>query len=342
MKLEPKYKVGIIGCGKILPRHIESINLNKDFCLQAVCDTNEKILNQVSLEQEKPGYIDYKEMISKEDLNFIVIATPNSLHFEQAKFCLENGCDVLIEKPVTLCIEKAKKIKKIAQTNNQKSYAVLQVRLNPVVQKIKQVLNKGLLGKIRGISLTQRWQRPIEYFQDWRGDPDVGGGTLHECGIHYVDVMCYLFGKPKVHSSMCYNTKHMDCKIEDTIYSLLNFNNFGGTLEVTIATEPKNIECSMSILTEYAYIELGGKALEKIVKVKFLDSKKEILEKYNKIMLKLDKHKETNSYGEYRGSCPNHPDLYSRLEEFDLSVSFDSLELIKEIYKKCDRKYEEK
>jgi len=337
-----KYRVGIIGCGKILIRHIESIEANPGFSLVSVCDTNKTTLTRVSRGYNVSGYNNYKEMINKEDVNFIVVATPNSLHHVQAKYALENGCDILVEKPVSLNPDLAREIEQVAIKNNQRAYAVLQVRLNPVVEKMKDMLSQGFLGKIRGVSLTQRWQRPTDYFHDWRGQPSVGGGTLHECGIHYIDILCHLLGKPSVHSSMSYNTKHNNIPIEDTVYSILNFGDYGGTLEVTISTEPKNIECSITIMTEYGFIELGGKALDKITKVKFLDDKREIREKYNKAMLQLKQAKKTNSYGEYKGSCPNHPDLYSRLEEFDISISFQSLELIKEIYNKCGRKYEEK
>jgi UDP-N-acetyl-2-amino-2-deoxyglucuronate dehydrogenase len=214
---------------------------------------------------------------------------------------------------------------------------VLQVRLNPAVDKVKHLIESGVIGNIRGVSLTQRWQRPIEYFSDWRGVPKIGGGTLHECGIHYIDIMCYLFGKPEVHSTKTYNTKHLDVGIEDTIHSLLDFGTFGGILEVTISAEPQNIECSMMILADEGFIRLGGQALNKVVEAKFL--KTETTREYEKIMSNVSIGRDTNSYGKYSGSCPNHPELYSRLDEFDISISYDSIKMVDEIYKKCNVTY---
>lgn len=329
-------KVAIIGCGKILPRHLEAIEQNDNFVLAAACDTNNTIKMRI------PQYTDYKDMLEKEEIDLAVIATPNSLHYSQAKYCLENGCDVLIEKPATLNPDLSRKINLIAKENNQKAYAVLQVRLNPVVLKVKQLLEKGVLGKIRGVSLTQRWQRPEEYFSDWRGDPDIGGGTLHECGIHYLDILCYLFGRPKVVSSKCYNTKHTKTPIEDTIYSIVDFDEFGGTVEVTISTEPKNIECSMAIITEFGFIKLGGSALNEIVDAKFIDNDFNIKEEYDKIMKEDLGPRPVNSYGSYAGSCPNHPELYANMHLFDMPITFDVLDLIKDIYDKCGVEYNEK
>jgi UDP-N-acetyl-2-amino-2-deoxyglucuronate dehydrogenase len=334
-----KYKVGIVGCGKILIRHLESIEKNEDFELVALCDIKEDLLASLSKKHSVTTYIDFKEMVANEDINFVVIATPNSHHFYQAKYCLENGCDVLVEKPVCIDSELAKKISKIADKNSQKAYSVLQVRLNPVVSAVKEMLESGILGDVRGVSLTQRWQRPEEYFDDWRGNPLLGGGTLHECGIHYLDILCYLFEKPQVKSSLLYNTKHKTTTIEDTVYSLVDFGNFGGTVEITIATEPKNIECSISIMTEYGFIELGGKALDKITKVHFLKEHKDLKKQYEKITLQLKEAKESNSYGKYKGSCPNHPELYANLDDFDVSISFDSLDLITDIYKSAGVRY---
>ncbi len=334
-----KYNVGIIGCGKILVRHVEAINSNENFTLVSVCDIDKELLKIESSKLGVTGYEDYQEMILKENINFVIVATPNSLHFAQAQFCLENGCDVLIEKPACLNYELIQEVKKVAKENNQKAYCVLQVRLNPVVSLVKEMLESKVLGEVRGISLTQRWQRPKEYFDGWRGIPNVGGGTLHECGIHYLDILCYLFGKPQVQSSLIYNAKHKEFPVEDTIYSLVNYGDFGGTLEVTIASEPTNIECTISILTENGYIELGGKALDKIVRAEFLN--KDLEKEYKKRVKSLEKPKEQNSYGNYTGSCPNHPELYKKLEKFDIIESENCLRLISEIYDKSGVKYHE-
>jgi predicted dehydrogenase len=82
-------------------------------------------------------------------------------------------------------------------------------RLNPTVELLKKYLIRNLLGNIRGFSFTQRWQRPLEYFSGWRGEPDVGGGILYETGIHYLDILQLLIGNPKeVLSTKTYTTKH--------------------------------------------------------------------------------------------------------------------------------------
>lgn len=331
------YRVGIIGCGKILERHVEAINENDNFTLVALCDSDQPKLGQLYSKYGIPITTIYKNMIKFHDINLVVVATPNSFHFEHAKYALENGCDVIVEKPVSLNPKHIDELCKIAEKNNQKAYAVLQVRLNPTVKIIKDLLNDNFLGNIRGVSLIQRWQRPFSYFSGWRSEPMVGGGTLYECGIHYLDVLCQLFGESNVISTKVYNTKHKHVEIEDTIYSLLDFGEFGGSIEVNVSSEPSNLECSISIIGEKGYIKIGGSALDKIEDSKFIDTKLDI--KFNNIIKNMPDSIEVNSYGTHKGSCPNHPSLYGRLDEFELIESKAAISLIDKIYKKINIQY---
>lgn len=332
-----KYKVGIVGCGAILPRHLESIEANDNFELVAICDIQEDLVKNLSKKLNVPYFTNYKDLVDSGIANFITVATPNSLHVDQAIYSLENNCDVLIEKPVSFTEEEVKQIIDVANKNNQKAYCVLQVRLNPTVSLLKEILDLNLLGKIRSVSFIQRWQRPFEYFTGWRSIPNVGGGTLYEVGIHYLDVLQKLFGKPSVHSSKIYSNKHTDVDIEDTIYSIFDFGDFGGTCEVTIAAEPNNLECSLSIIGANGYVKLGGKALNIVESANFLSHGSQT--EFDKIKKKYSISTEPNNYGSYQGSCPNHPYVYQNLENFKIEETLNVISLIDEIYNQSNIKY---
>ena len=330
-------KVGIVGCGKIFARHLEAIEANRDYQLIAICDTDETLLSEKSKGMSVTKFTEYKDMVLQTEVDFIVIATPNSQHFEQAMFCIENGCDVLIEKPATIDPKQIDLLISHADKHQQEVYAVLQVRLNSCIQNLKYLIDNNIIGNIRGFGLVQRWQRPPQYFDDWRGIPKVGGGTLHECGIHYLDILCHILGKPSVLSATKYNTKHKKTEIEDTVYATLDYGDFGGNIEVTISSEPKNLECSLSILTDSGFIKIGGKAMNTFEEISFLDKQlesavKDIISKDNSIGT-------PNSYGSYAGSCPNHPELYKNIKNFHLIETKNVLQLIDEIYKNCNVQY---
>jgi predicted dehydrogenase len=332
-----KYKVGIIGCGAILPRHIESIESNHNFELVSLCDIQEDLVKEISKKYNTNHFSDYKEMIKNSDINFVTIATPNSIHYEQSIFALENGCDILIEKPVAFSKREVLDIMNVAEKNNRMAYCVLQVRLNPTVIFLKEILKNNILGDVRAVNFIQRWQRPIEYFTGWRSYPKIGGGTLYEVGIHYLDVIQHVFGLPLVHSSKIYKTKHVSVDIEDTIYSILDFGNFGGTCEVTISAEPSNLECSISVLGSNGFVKIGGKSLNVIESGNFLSYGHQ--KEYEKIKEKYSISTEPNNYGSYQGSCPNHPYVYQNLNEFKIEESINVIQLIEEIYNKSNIKY---
>ena len=335
--MKNNYKVGIIGCGSIFQRHLEAINENENFELISICDINSELCSSIGTRLGVKSYSSYKEMIKNEDINFIVICTPNSTHFEQSKFALENNCDILVEKPVCFNPEQILEIQKISSKNNKKAYCVLQVRLNPTIQLVKEVLNTNLLGNIRGVSLIQRWQRPLEYFSGWRAEPLIGGGTLYECGIHYLDVFQYLFGLPRVVASKSYMTKHKQQLIEDTIYTIVDFGEYGGTCEITISAEPQNLETSLSIMGSNGFIKIGGKAMNILESYNFLSNGSKVM--YENLIKKFPYSKEPNSYGSYQGSCPNHPELYRNLSDFEIMESYNVLKLIDDVYKSIDKKY---
>lgn len=331
------YKVGIVGCGAILPRHIESIVNNPKFELVAICDIQENIAKEIGKKYKLKWFTDYKEMIKTGGVNFITIATPNSLHLEQAIFSLSNNCDVLVEKPVSFLSSDVEKIIEVSKKYKTNAYCVLQVRLNPTVLLLKEVLNNGIIGKIRSVNFIQRWQRPLEYFSGWRGIPSIGGGILYEVGIHYLDVLQNLFGLPNVLYSKLYQTKHKNIDIEDTVYSIFDFGDYGGTCEVTIAAEPRNLECSFSIIGSNGYIKIGGKALNIIESANFLSQGMQ--NKYEELLKKYNIYNKPNSYGSYEGSCPNHPFVYDNLNDFKIEETINVISLIEEIYNKSNVRY---
>ena len=332
------YKVGIIGCGAIFNRHVLSIKENKNFELTAICDINKHLVEDLSKTLSVKGYTDFQDLAKDSNVNFVVIASPNYFHYGQSIFCLKNNCDILVEKPVAFKEEEVKEIERVAKNKNRNAYCVLQVRLNNSVNIIKETLNKKLLGEIRGISFVQRWQRPYEYFSGWRNSAKIGGGTLYEVGIHYLDIVQLLFGMPKIIATKTYKTKHKNSNIEDTVYSLLDFGDFGGTAEITVSAEPKNLECSIQILGSNGYLKIGGKALNVIETYNFLSNGSQV--KFEQILENFtEKNDEFNNYGSYLGSCPNHKAVYSNIENFKIKESINGIKLIQEIYRKTGIEY---
>ncbi|HMT03579.1 MAG TPA: Gfo/Idh/MocA family oxidoreductase [Burkholderiales bacterium] len=329
-----KYRIAVLGCGAIFNRHLSAINANKDnFELIGVFDPDTELLQKQTQQLKVKLYKNENEVYLDNEINCIVILSPSHLHFLQAMKALKHKKNVILEKPATFLAYEIDELELCAKVNDVNIFCILQVRLNPSVIIVKQLLEQQLLGKIRGVSLIQRWQRPISYFSGWRGSMKTGGGILREFAIHYLDVLQYLVGMPSVLSASFYNTKFIDFDTNDTIYALLNFKHFGGSVEITISSEPKNLECSLSIMGEYGFIKLGGKSLDEISTADFLSN--DIKNQFNLIEESV-MAKEIKDFVN-QGSCPHHPELYKQIsikpKLFTLNQTFNVIKLIEEIYK---------
>ena len=268
-----KYKIAILGCGAIFNRHLNAIQSNHEhFELVGLYDTDNEKLNKYVAELNVKKYLTEDEVYNDQLINCVVILTPSYLHYPQLLKAIHQRKNVIVEKPAVFLKHELETIEKEALQYNVDIFTILQVRLNPALIAVRRFIQQGYFGKIRGISLIQRWQRPLEYFTGWRGEMASGGGILREISIHYLDAMVRLVGMPlNVAGATFYNTKFENCDVYDTVNALLNFGDFPGSIEVTISAEPNNLECSLSLMSDKGFLKLGGKSLDEIITAKFLD-----------------------------------------------------------------------
>ncbi len=267
-----KYNVAILGCGAIFSRHLAAIQNNPEhFKLIGLYDPVHELQTKYTQELNVKAYNSEDEVYTDQEINCVIILTPSNLHYKQAMTAMTNKKYVIVEKPATFLANELDDLNSFATKQGVRIFSVLQVRLNPAVMTVKKALESGLLGKVRSVSLVQRWQRPPGYFSGWRGSQETGGGILREFGIHYLDILQFLVGVPQVSHASFFNTKFKQTDVSDTAYGLLDFQTFGGSFEVSIAAEPKNLECSLSIMTDKGFIKLGGKSLDEIITIELGD-----------------------------------------------------------------------
>ena len=332
--MRAKYQIVILGCGAIFNRHVAAIKANSEyFNLCGIYDLDLEKSQQYANELGVVAYLSLDDVYIDPNINCIIVLTPSYLHYTQTVQAINHNKHVIIEKPATFLTTEIKEIEALALVKKVDVFCILQVRLNKAVQLMKLVLEKNLLGNIRGASLLQRWQRPVSYFSGWRGEYCTSGGILREFAIHYLDIVQYLLGVPIVNSAQFYNTKFQHTDVSDSIYALCDFGSYGASIEVTVAAEPHNLECSLSIMGSNGYIKLSGKSLDHISDVKFLDDKH--LNEFTTLQQNVYSHAITNQVS--MGACPHHPELYRLIIEkpnlFAISQTYNVISLIENIYK---------
>lgn len=342
--MSKKIKVGIIGLGRIYPRHVDdSIKQLDELELVAVCDTDKEILKEVAEKEGVKAYNDYKELVDDEDVELVAIITPNGYHFEMASYVAEKNKHCVLEKPISQDYETAKILVEKFEKSKGTLFPVMQVRYNPVIRTVRKYVKDGSLGKILSGGVVIRWTRPQTYFaeSDWKGSKNMDGGSLLTQAIHYIDVMQFILGEVEsVYGKV--DRKKLDIEVEDMANAIIDFKSGARlNLEFTVNTYPHNLESSLTILGEKGSVKIGGKAMNELEFWHVEDIEEPI----------IDEGLTPNVYagGMYVGSCPNHKSIYENVinvllkEEQSFITGGDALEAIKiidAIKKSSDEKKE--
>jgi predicted dehydrogenase len=142
-----KLRAGIIGCGKVADKHTSQILRIKDAEIVGVCDSEELMAQQLA---ERYGirhiFTDVGEMLSTCQLDVVHITTPPQSHYSLARKCLESGCHVFVEKPLTLNSQEAESLLRLAESKGQKLTVGHETQFMPVAMDMRRLIQAGYLG----------------------------------------------------------------------------------------------------------------------------------------------------------------------------------------------------
>lgn len=228
-----KLRVGVIGCGNISERHLDSAQALDEAELVAVCDVKEDRAKEKAEKYNTAMYLDYKEMFDKENLDAVHICLPHYLHVPVALEAMERGIHVISEKPMSIKYEDAVKAVEFAEEKGLQYGIIFQTRYNTPSRLVKQRVTDGRLGKVLCARSTLTWYRPEDYYakSDWKGTWDKeGGGVVIDQAIHSLDLANWLINSVpvKVQSSL-HNRDHKSMIVEDSAEGLIKYEN-GATL----------------------------------------------------------------------------------------------------------------
>jgi len=324
-------RFAIIGCGRIAKRHADQII--KLGNLAAVCDTNIEKCNSFALKYNTKPYYTIEDLLKNEtDLSVISICTPNGLHSEHSILALKKGINVLCEKPLSITVTDGELMIRTALDANKKLFVVKQNRYNPPIVFLKKLIEENKLGKILSFQINCFWNRPEEYYADWKGTKDLDGGTLFTQFSHFIDLLYWMLGDVAEVKSILKNYLHASIEIEDSGVVLFEMkNNAIGTLNYTVNSFSSNMEGSFTVFGENGTVKVGGQYLNELEYCNVRDIEFPTLPKGNA----------ANGYGFYQGSMSNHDKVYENLIKVLQNPSHDfasgeeglkTIEIIEKIY----------
>lgn len=282
-------KFAIVGCGRILKKHLDAIRDIDKAELVAVCDIIKEKAEKAGLEAGVPWYLSYDEMLQKHpETEIVSILTPSGMHPEHAiDIASKFKKHIVCEKPMALRLEDADKMIKACDINGVKLFVVKQNRFNLPVQILRKKIKEGGFGKIVIGTVRVRWCRRQEYYDadSWRGTWALDGGVIANQASHHIDLLEWMLGDPV--SVMAMNGTFLaNIEADDTCAAIIRFKSGAiGIVEATTATRPKDLEGSLSILGEKGSCVIGGFSVNKMEEWNFENEpaslKSEILEKYS-------------------------------------------------------------
>ena len=272
-------KFALVGCGRIAYKHAEILTGQLENArLVAVCDTKKEKAQKTGQKYNVPYYIDYDEMLSKEDTDIVCILTESGKHAEQTIDIVKKyHKHIIVEKPMALTLSDADAMIKTCDEHGVKLFVIKQNRYNVPVLKLREALESGRFGKLVMGTVRVRWSRNQAYYdQDaWRGTWAMDGGVFTNQASHHIDLLEWMLGEPvSVFAKSA--TQLVDIETEDTGVAIIKFSNGAiGLVEATTAVRPKDLEGSLSILGEKGTVEIGGFAVNEMKTWNFVDAKEE-------------------------------------------------------------------
>ncbi len=127
-------------------------------------------------------------------IDYISICSPNYLHDAHIRYSLRSGCNVICEKPLVLSPWNVDAIKDIEKETGKKTYTILQLRLHSNLIKLREKILTNSSDKKYEIDLTYITSRGKWYHQSWKGDIDKSGGISTNIGVHFFDMLIWIFG----------------------------------------------------------------------------------------------------------------------------------------------------
>ena len=190
-------KVGIAGTGFIGPAHLEALRRN-NIKVIGLAEANPELTQQKAIELGiEKAYPSYSAMIADPEISVIHLATPNLLHFSQAKEALLAGKHVICEKPLAMNSRESAELVKLASEKNLVNAINFSLRFYPICHQARSLVQSGDLGRINIIhgSYLQDWLL-LETDWNWRLEPGVGGTlrAVADIGSHWLDLITFITG----------------------------------------------------------------------------------------------------------------------------------------------------
>ena len=234
--------VAIVGCGLIGEKRARNLNKNPLVCVADPVSAHAQKVAGIGA----PGcriYSDWQEAIVQDNVELVVVATPNNLLAPVTKFALQHKRHVLVEKPAARNSAELAEVRQLARETGCRVMVGFSLRYHRAIRKAFQIFDAGELGEPMFIRARYGHGGRIGYDREWRADPNMsGGGELLDQGIHLIDLSRWFFGDFTEVTGFA-TTYYWDMPVDDNGFVCLKNEAGKAAWLQASCTEWKNMFC---------------------------------------------------------------------------------------------------
>jgi predicted dehydrogenase len=189
-------RVGVIGTSWYPDwLHLPVLKSHSNAVIQAICGRNRSRAAEMAAKYEIPSvFTDYQEMIEQANLDAVVIAVPDDLHFPITMAALENGLHVLCEKPMAFDLAQARTMLAKAEAAHVRHMTFFTYRWVPSFRILHKLISEGYIGKCYDAHFVYAAGYARQGYYQWKWDRQHGLGVLGDLGSHMIDMARWLVG----------------------------------------------------------------------------------------------------------------------------------------------------
>ncbi|MBK7215145.1 MAG: Gfo/Idh/MocA family oxidoreductase [Bacteroidales bacterium] len=198
---------GLIGAGGyIAPRHLKAIKETGNQLVAALDKYDgvgimDSFFPDAEFFTEPERFDRFMDKLRRKNpenkIDFVSICSPNYLHDAHMRLALRNEANAICEKPLVLNPWNLDALKELEHETGKKIYTILQLRLHPAIIALKERIANGPADAVYDVDLTYITSRGKWYFISWKGDLSKSGGIATNIGIHFFDMLTWIFGDVK-------------------------------------------------------------------------------------------------------------------------------------------------
>ena len=201
-------RIGLIGCGEYCSKTHAQV-LSEKVCVQIAAISECVFPGELARRQQQfripHAFSSYEEMLHSVKLDGVVISTPHTRHFIQARCCLELGLHVLVDKPPACRSEEVQALVNLADLAGCHLLVASQRRYGSLFCRLRDKVQNGELGELKLVEFHYGRSKHPEFATSWRNDPTLsGGGVLFDAGYHVLDSLLWITNRHplRVHGSL--------------------------------------------------------------------------------------------------------------------------------------------